>query len=335
MRGNGGTVRLRISGDASVNEDCEGGLITRTSTIFRAIRARPGALAVVSLAAVLTVPIQAPNAQAQPGTRKVVLIVDENAPFTKIVDKASAPYMNALVSQGVLFTDYHAITTGSAKDYRAMSSGRTDQVTPPSDNIYEALDTSDIPWTSFQESMVDNCGAGSSGTVPGTSVPLYTPGHDASHMFRANDACATNDVPLVSDTQLQTLPDFSVIIPNECDDMHTFPTGDQEFPSGTCPSYFGPVSGENKREIGDAWLQHVVPLLLADPTVTVLITFDEGGRANAQHVYTVEVGGVAAGTTDATTYDHYGLLAGLYDAFALGTAPNSAATAVPLPIPTE
>jgi hypothetical protein len=309
--------------------------LTHISTIFRMIRGRPGVLALISLAAVFTVPIQPPVAQAQAGTRKVVLIVDENAAYTKVVGNASAPYMNGLISQGLLFTDYHAITTGSAKDYRAMSSGRTDQVTPPSDNIYQALDTAGMPWTSFQESMVGTCGDGSSGTVPGTSVALYNRGHDASHMFRANESCATNDVPLVSDTQLQTLPDFSVIIPNQCDDMHTFPTGDQTFSSGTCPAYFGSVSGKNKRQIGDTWLQHVVPLLLADPTVTVLITFDEGARATGQRIYMLEVGGVAAGTTDATTYDHYGLLAGLYEAFALGTPPNNAATAVALPIPTE
>ena len=288
---------------------------------------RRGALAIVSLAVLVSVPILPLQTQAQTGTRKIVLIVDENAPYTKIVGDASVPYMKSLISQGLLFTDYHAITTGSAKDYRAMSSGRTDLATPPSDNIYQALDSAGIQWTSFQESMTGTCGGGSSGNVPGTSVPLYTPGHDASHMYRANESCAVNDVPLISDGQLQTLPDLSVIIPNQCDDMHTFS-------HQPCPSYFGSVSGTNKRQIGDAWLQHVVPLLLADPTVTVLITFDEGGRATAQHISMVEVGGVAAGTTDAATYDHYGLLAGLYDAFGLGVAPNNSASAVPLPIPT-
>jgi hypothetical protein len=305
--------------------------------MFDSLRRRDAReLAAVSLGVLLTLAIQPLPAQAQPGTRKVVLIVEENASYTKIVGNASAPYMNSLISQGELFTDYHAITTGSAKDYRAMSSGRTDQVTPPSDNIYQGLDAAGLPWTSLQESMVGTCGGGSSGSVPGTSVQLYTPGHDASHMYRANESCATNDVPLASDAQLQGITDdFSVIIPNQCDDMHTFPTGDQTFSSGNCPSYFGTVSGANKRQIGDAWLQHVVPLLLADPTVTVLVTFDEGAHAAGEHVYMVEVGGgVTAGTMGPATYDHYGLLAGLYQVFALGPAPNNAATAVPLPIPT-
>src|SRR5436190_17753389 len=121
------------------------------SSGFRAMGRRRRALAIVSLGALLIIPILPLQTQAQAGTRKIVLIVGENAPYTKIVGDASVPYMNSLISQGLLYTDYHAITTGSAKDYRAMSSGRTDQVSPPSDNIYQALDSAGIPWTSFQE----------------------------------------------------------------------------------------------------------------------------------------------------------------------------------------
>ena len=43
--------------------------------------------------------------------------------------------------------------------------------------------------------------------------------------------------------------------------------------------------------------------------------------------------GVTSGSTDGTAYNHYGLEAGLYNTFALGTAPNNGATATPLPIP--
>ena len=43
--------------------------------------------------------------------------------------------------------------------------------------------------------------------------------------------------------------------------------------------------------------------------------------------------GVTSGSTDGTAYNHYGLEAGLYNTFGLGTAPNNGATATPLPIP--
>ena len=84
--------------------------------------------------------------------------------------------------------------------------------------------------------------------------------------------------------------------------------------------------------MGDNWLRAVVPQLLAQPDMTVLITFDEGSAKNEQ-VLMLELGaGVTAGT-NGTAFNHYGLEAGLYNAFGLGTAPGNGATATPLPIP--
>ena len=266
-------------------------------------------------------------ASAQGASPKVALIVMENQTYAKIVGSSSAPYMNSLIANGELLSDYHAVASGSARDYRAMTAGLTDKVTPPPNNVFHAFDQTSMTWGSFQESMGGNCGVPSSEVVPGTSQQLYSSGHDPAYLYRANETCAANDVPLTSDAQLGNLPDFSVVIPNMCDDMHTYPS------TGTCPGYFGPVHGSSKRLIGDAWLQHVVPMILADPNVTVIVTFDEGTAKTGQHVYAVEVGaGVSAGTTDATRYDHYGLLAGLFQTFGLGTAPNNAATATPVPI---
>jgi hypothetical protein len=242
---------------------------TMRNHLYRLPRPRARREVVLTLVAVfLTFVVEPIHGEAS--TRKVALVVFENASYAKIVGSASAPYMNSLISQGLLFTEYHAITTGSAHNYRAMSSGMTDSTSPPPPNIYQAIDQSTgLGWISLQESMDGTCGAGTIGTVPGTNVALYTPGHDASHMYRANESCATHDVALVSDSQLADLPDFSVIIPNQCDDMHTYPT------TGTCPSYFGSVSGSNARHIGDSWLHHDVPAVVALAAMTVLVKFDE------------------------------------------------------------
>ena len=62
--------------------------------------------------------------------------------------------------------------------------------------------------------------------------------------------------------------------------------------------------------------------------------FDEAESRAAQHVYAVELGpGAAPGTSDIADYNHYGLLADLYQTFNLGTAPNNASVANPLPFP--
>jgi hypothetical protein len=112
--------------------------------------------------------------------------------------------------------------------------------------------------------------------------------------------------------------------------MHTLPGGGQ-----ACPAYFGSNTGSNLITMGDNWLATVVPQLLAQPGVTVLITWDEDSSTTTppMHVAAIEAGaGVTPGSTDGTAYNHYSLEAGLYRYFGLGTAPNNGATATPLPL---
>ena len=261
-------------------------------------------------------------------TRKLVVIVEENEGFSDIVGNTSqAPYLNQLIANGKLFTNYSEAAIGSLFNYEAMTSGVT---SAPSPNIFQAIDGSGgtLSWKEFMESMGGNCAAGTTANVPGTSDPLYTASHDPGYQNRSNTTCSTNDVPLTASTfNPASLPDFSYVVPNECNDMHTLPTNGQ-----ACPAYFGSNPGTSQINIGDNWLAAVVPSLLAQPNVTVLITWDEGG----QPITTIEAGaGVTAGSTDGAAYNHYNLEAGLYSYFGLGTAPNNGATATPLPIPTR
>jgi hypothetical protein len=262
---------------------------------------------------------------------KVVVIVMENEAYGEVVGNSQAPYLNQLASQGQLFTKYTAVAPASNPNYLAMTSGLTSALSPPSPNIFQAFDAAGTgTWKSFMESMPGNCAAGTSAKVPGTTVALYTADHDPAYSYRANTTCKTNDVPMTTSTfNPANLPDFSYVVPNECNDMHTLPANGQ-----ACPAYFGANPGTSLINMGDNWLAHVVPSLLAQPDVTVLITWDEGRTSTnpPQQIMTLEVGaGVAAGT-DGTAYNHYGLEAGLYRFFGLGTPPNNGATATPLPI---
>jgi hypothetical protein len=271
---------------------------------------------------------------ASAGSGRIVVIVLENKPYPAIVGSSEAPYINSLIAQGKLFTNYVAVKGGSKPNYLAMTSGLTTALSPPSPNVFQAIDSTDGAqgWRELEESMKINCGGGSKGKVPGTSVGLYTKGHDPAYQYRANDSCTQNDVPMTSSTfDPAALPTFTYIVPNQCDDMHTLPTNGQ-----SCPAYFGSNTGSTAIGIGDGWLSHVVPQLLAQPDITVLITWDESGASTTppEHIVTLEVGaGITAGSTDGRSYNHYGLEAGLYSALGLGTAPNNGATATPLPIP--
>jgi hypothetical protein len=264
-------------------------------------------------------------------TRKLVVIVEENESFSDIFgNTGQAPYLNQLIANGKLFTHYtEASGNGSRLNYEAMTSGQTSAPVP---NIFQAIDGTGgaLTWKEFMESMGGNCATGSTANVPGTSDTLYTADHDPGFQNQVTNTCMTNDVPLTSSTfNPASLPDFSYVVPNECDDMHTLPTNGQ-----ACPAYYGSNPGTSQLNIGDNWLAAVVPSLLAQPNVTVLITWDEGRVDNT--VTTIEVGaGVTPGSTDGNGYNHYNLEAGLYNYFGLGTAPGNGATATPLPIPTR
>jgi hypothetical protein len=278
--------------------------------------------------ATMVFPVVLAGSTPGPHPHRVVVIIFENKTYTKVVGRLEAPYFNALMRSGTLFTNYSAIRNGSTKNYRAMTSGLT--MGQSTGNIFRAIDQTNgrLRWLQLNESLKGTCGDGSIGVVPGTKVALYYKGHDYALLNKGNESCEQHDIPLTNATfDPAHLPDLTYLVPNMCTIMHTAPKGD------TCPAFFGEVKGKGPLQLGDAWLKKVVPELLAEPDITVIVTFDEGADSSHQHIVTLEVGaGVVAGGRDARAYNHYGLLAGLYQTFGLGAPPNGAAHAVPLPM---
>lgn len=277
-----------------------------------------------------------PSSAVRAQTGKLVVIVEENQPYGNIVGNRAAPYLNQLIAKGELFTNYTAVAPTSFPNYLAMTSGLTSAQSPPSPNIFQAIDGSHgaLTWKEFMESAPGNCASGNSALIPGTSVPLYTADHDPAYAYRAGITCSTNDVPMTTSTfKPASLPSLSYIVPNQCDDMHTLPGSGQ-----ACPAFFGSNSGADEIRMGDNWLASVVPSLLAQPNVTVAITWDEGSGSTTppQHIMALALGaGGTPGSSDGAAYSHYSLEAGLYRYFGLGAVPNNGATATPLPIASQ
>jgi hypothetical protein len=119
---------------------------------------------------------------------KVVVIVEENEPYGSIVGNTQAPYLNQLIANWELFTNYTAVAPSSTPDYTAMTSGLTSSPSPPSPNIFQAIDGTGgaLTWKEFMESMPGNCANGNYANIPGTTVPLYTASHDPDYQYRAN-----------------------------------------------------------------------------------------------------------------------------------------------------
>src|SRR4029077_1567270 len=105
---------------------------------------------------------------------------------------------------------------------------------------------------------------------------------------------------LAGDLAAHRLPDFSLLIPNLCDDMHDCPVA-----------------------TGDAWLRaHVVPLLHSPELRggVVFVVFDEGTSnvGGGGHIGALARGPtVRRGSTFAKPTNHYGLLRTIEDAWGL------------------
>ena len=285
--------------------------------------------ALATVMAFVALPAGPARSVSEPHPHRVVVIIFENKPYDHVVGHAEAPYFASLMRDGTLFTNYEAAAPGSPHDYRAITSGRTTGASP--DNIFREMDDSHgrVSWVQLNEGLRGVCGEGTAGNVPGTSDPLYFRGHDYAYLNKASVSCREHDIALTTATfDPDKLPDLTFLVPNMCSIMHTLPKK-----GAACPTFFGPLKANSTLAMGDAWLKTVVPQLLAQPDITVVVTFDEGAASSHEHVLTLEVGaGVAVGGRDSHAYNHYGLCAGLYKAFSLGTPPANCAHATPLPI---
>jgi phosphatidylinositol-3-phosphatase len=263
-----------------------------------------------------------PKNQSSPSPRTsprplIAVIVMENHEYESIIGSSCCPFINSLVGQGMLFTNYHAVAHPSLPNYLAMTSGGTngkggtDSITAGEinvENVFQQLSKAGLTWNAYQESMPSPC---YKGTTAGNAPFAYALKHDPAMTYGsiANTSLCNRVVPA---TGISLLPDFSFITPNLCYDMHSCPAGS-----------------------GDTWLRANVGALVSalGPTGRVILTWDEGttGAGGGGHVVALELGpGVPVGR-DPTPFDHYSLLAGIESTFGLPRL-QKAAGATPLPL---
>src|SRR5579871_4310584 len=66
---------------------------------------------------------------ALPAPAHVVIVVEENYPYSSIIGNSSAPYINSLAQQGALFTQSYGVSHPSQPNYLALFSGSNQGVT--------------------------------------------------------------------------------------------------------------------------------------------------------------------------------------------------------------
>jgi hypothetical protein len=253
-----------------------------------------------------TVPTTAPRSVRVPDFTHVVLVVFENHEASSIAGSPDAPTFNRLARRYATLTDYTAVAHPSLPNYLALVSGSTHGISSDcTDCVVRARSLADTlaaagkTWKTYAEDLPYR-------GFTGASAGRYAKKHDPFLYFRdvvASRARRDRVVPfpqLGRDLARHRLPDFSLVIPNLCDDMHDCSVA-----------------------TGDAWLKaHVVPLLHSRELRggVVFVVFDEGtsDTGGGGLVEALALGPtVRRGARFTKATNHYGLLRTIEDAWGL------------------
>jgi hypothetical protein len=243
-----------------------------------------------------------------PSFRHVVVIVFENKERGDVVGNRSATAFARLARAGAMLPHYYAVAHPSLPNYLALVSGSTQGIdsdctdcsaTGPS--LADSLGAAGRTWKTYAEGLPR---PGFTGAFAGR----YAKKHDPFAYFRAVDR--RRIVPFAQlrrDLAAGALPDFSLVVPDLCHDMHDCSVA-----------------------TGDAWLARTIRPLLRVPETAVFVVFDEGttDRGGGGNVPAFVVGtAVRGGTVFIARTGHYGLLRTIEEAWSLPRLGHSAAAA--------
>ncbi len=300
------------------------------------------------------------HAAKVPHYDRIFVIVEENKSAERIVGSPDAPTITALANAYGYASQFFAETHPSEPNYVAIVGGYTYGIrdddayychandsrphcsnsdrpdyanhTIDQPSLASLMDARGLTWKNYNEDLPE----------PGSlavSSHLYASKHDGFINFASvqNDPKLAQKMVgfdrLYDDLRTGDVPNFSLIVPNLCDEMHG--TGNPL--DGLDCSY----AVRNKLiGRGDANIKKIVEAIVASPAwsakgnAAIVITFDEddgGGHAGCcgndpndpaniggGHIATVVITNHGPrGLVDATPYNHYSLLHTIEDAFGL------------------
>ena len=253
-----------------------------------------------------TVPKVAPRSVHVPAFTHVVVAVFENKEVTSIAGNPDAPTFNALARRYATLTNYDAIGHPSLPNYLALVSGSTQGITNDctrcvvsAPSLVNTLFRAHKTWKTYAEDLPY---PGFTGSSAGEYVKRHEP-FLYFHDILNSPGRRKRIVPFTQfgrDVARRRLPNYSLIVPNLCSDMHDCSVA-----------------------TGDAWLKtNIVPLLHSRALRggVVFVIFDEGTTATGGggQVEALALGPtVRRGSTFRRATNHYGLLRTIEDAWKL------------------
>jgi hypothetical protein len=272
-------------------------------------RASLGLLVVLLLPA----PAFAAAKPAVPHFKHVIVVVFENKERGAIAGNPAAPTFTALGRRYATLAGYTGVAHPSLPNYLALVSGSTQGITDDctdcvvdGPSLADTLAAAHRTWKTYAEGLPS---AGS--TV--ASAGRYAKKHDPFVYFRSvldTPSWLDGVVPfgrLAADVRARSLPDYSLVVPDLCNDMHDCSVA-----------------------TGDHWLATKIVPLLSSPALAgsvVFVVFDEGtsSKGGGGSIAAFAAGpAVRSGATFTPAVNHYSLLRTVEQAWGLPLLGQSA-----------
>ncbi len=249
------------------------------------------------------------NARKLPRPDHVVIVIEENKPYSRIIGNMAAQYINALANRGVSFSQSYAVAHPSQPNYLALFSGSTQAIVDNScphalggENLASALRGAGLTFAIYSESMP---AAGYTGCVYGH----YYRKHNPAVNWQGRNVPASANLQFAAfPADFSALPTVAIVVPNQQNDMHD--------------------EAELEAIIaGDAWLKNNLDAYgrwAQTHNSLLIVTFDEDDGTEGNRIATLFVGPMVRKGVYAQRIDHYSVLRTVLDLYALPALGNSA-----------
>jgi phosphatidylinositol-3-phosphatase len=210
----------------------------------------------------------------------VFVIMMENTGYQALVGNPNAPWINQAIAKYGVATNYYGVTHPSQPNYIAATSGATNGVNDDNDitvdvpNIVDQLESHGKTWKGYMQSY-SLCNGNPLAHACGNQ--LYERKHNPFITYKdvqTNPSRVANIVDFSqfgTDLANNTVPDYSWISPDQCNDMH----GRAATPADPCD--FSQVPSLIRA--GDTFLANTVAAIQASPAwngnSVIFVTWDE------------------------------------------------------------
>jgi hypothetical protein len=282
----------------------------------------------------------------------VFVIMMENTGYQALVGNPNAPWINQAIAKYGVATNYYGVTHPSQPNYIAATSGAKNGVNDDNDitvdvpNIVDQLESHGKTWKGYMQSY-SLCNGNPLAHACGNQ--LYERKHNPFITYKdvqTNPSRVANIVDFsqfASDLANNTVPDYSWISPDQCNDMH----GRAATPADPCD--FSQV--QSLIRTGDTFLANTVSAIQNSQAWTgnsvIFITWDESdftgsptdfgfgdtsGCCDANpgggHVLTLVIShSDHQARSSSVAYNHYSMLRTIEDGWHLGCLANTCDTA--------